>query len=196
MPEQYDEHQTARDDPEEGGDPQLLQQVESRQELPVVEPAQDDQDDDEAERDQDRALHRPHNARPRHPEELEAIGRAQDADRTQADRAEKDEPLNEGLHERLDVEHEQQVADRPQREGTEDRADRAADPAHQRCPADHDRGDRAQGVGPAAGGAGVARERHGGQEQAGNRGEQPAQHVRGQPRAPDRDAGHVGRRYR
>ena len=59
MPEQDHQHQSAGDDPEEGGHPQLLQEVEARQELPVVHRAKDQQDDDEAECNENRAIQDP-----------------------------------------------------------------------------------------------------------------------------------------
>src|ERR1700688_2582385 len=80
-------------------------------------------------------------------EELEAVAHAEPARRAEADRGKQHDPLEERLEERRQVEDEEQVLDRAQHEGAEDRADRAACAAEERGAADDDRGDRVQRIG-------------------------------------------------
>src|SRR3569623_448457 len=63
--------------------------------------------------------------------QLEAIADAQQAQGAQAHRGCQHDPLEQWLPQRLDVEHEQQVADGPEHQRAEDGADRAARPAEE-----------------------------------------------------------------
>src|SRR6185295_11438263 len=73
--------------------------------------------------------------------QLEAIADAQQPQGAETDGRRQHDTLEERLPQRLDVEHEEQVADRAKHQRAEDRADRAAGAAEQRYAAEHHRGD-------------------------------------------------------
>ena len=66
--------------------------------------------------------------------------------RAEADREQKHDADEQRLQHRVDVEHDEKVADGAHDEGAEDRADGAARAAEQRRAADHHRGDRVERV--------------------------------------------------
>ena len=109
----------------------------------------------------------------------------------EADGGHQHHALEQRLPQRLDVEHEQQVADRAEHQRAEDRADRAARAAEQRHAAQHHGGDRIQRVGAAVGGRRLARIGDEREEEPGDRREQARQRVRDELGATDRHAGHV-----
>ena len=90
-------------------------------------------------------------------EEVEAVAHADEARRADRNGGQQHHALEQGLPERLDVEDEQQIADRAERERAENRADRAARTAEQRDAAEHDRRDGIERVGSSVRRRGFAR---------------------------------------
>ena len=89
---------------------------------------------------------------------------------------------------RIEIEHEQQIADGAERQGAEDRANGAAAAANQRDAAQHDRRDRKQRIGVAARVGRVARIGEKSEEQSTDPRQQPRQGVSGELGAADRNA--------
>src|SRR5215216_2245768 len=87
---------------------------------------------------------------------IQPVSHSEQSNGAQAHRSEQDDALDEGLPEGLEIEYEEKVADRSENEGSEDRSDRAAGAAKERRPANDDRRDRVQRVGPADGSGGFA----------------------------------------
>src|SRR5688572_21438436 len=85
------------------------------------------------------------------PEQIESVADADQAERAETDRDQQDNTEEQRLPQRIEIEHEQQVADGAVDERAKDRTDRAAAPAEQRHAAEHDGGDRVQRVGVGVG---------------------------------------------
>src|SRR5688572_25707284 len=97
------------------------------------------------------------------PEQIEAVADADQAERAKAHRDQQNNAEEQWLPQRVEIEHEQQIADGAVDERAKDRADRAAPPAEQRHAAEHDGGDRVQRVGVGVGRrclAGIGHERN------------------------------------
>src|SRR5437764_591318 len=75
-------------------------------------------------------------------EEIQTVADLKQPDRPEADRRQQDDALEQGLPQRLEIEDEQEIADRAKHQGAENRADRAARSAKQRHAAQYDGGDR------------------------------------------------------
>src|SRR5215472_4044465 len=88
--------------------------------------------------------------------QLEAVADAQQPQRSQAHSRHQHGALEQRLPQWLDVEHEQEIADRAKHERAEDGADRAARPAEQRHAPQHDCCDRIERVRPACRGRRLA----------------------------------------
>src|SRR5688500_18239411 len=130
------------------------------------------------------------------PEQIEPVADTEQSERAEADRDQQDNAEEQRLPQRIEIEHEQQVADGAVDERAEDRTDRAAAPAEQRHAAEHDGGDRDQRVGVGVGTgrfAGIAHERD---EQPADCREQAGERVGGELGALDMQVRHVGGRFR
>src|SRR5258706_6596342 len=84
-------------------------------------------------------------------EQVQSIADPEQSRRTEADRHQQHDPLEQRLPERLRVEDEQQIADSAEHQRTKDRTDGAARTSEKRHAAEHDGGDRIQRVGAAVG---------------------------------------------
>src|SRR5690349_5176129 len=80
------------------------------------------------------------------PEQVQAVADADQAEGAEADRDQQHDAEEERLPQRIEIEHEQEIADRAEDKGAEDRANRAAPTAIERDAAQHHGGDRGQGV--------------------------------------------------
>src|SRR4051812_86797 len=78
--------------------------------------------------------------------QLETIAHAQQPECAEADGGRQHHPLEQRLPQWLDVEHEEQIADRAKHERPENCADRAAGTAEQRYAAEDHRGNRIQRI--------------------------------------------------
>ena len=85
------------------------------------------------------------------PEKIEPVAQADQAERAEADRYQQDDAEEQGLPERIEIEHEQQIADGTEDQRTEDRADGAAAATKQGDATQHHRGNGVQRVGVGVG---------------------------------------------
>src|SRR4051812_41364877 len=99
-------------------------------------------------------------------EHFEPVGEPQQSQSAQADGGEQHQALEQRLQQRIDIEDAEREGDRPQDEGAEDRADRAAGAAQQGRAADHDGRDGVQRIGSGLRDVRVSRRRLQGEEQA------------------------------
>jgi hypothetical protein len=70
----------------------------------------------------------------RSPNQVQAVADRNSRERTEGDGDQQDDALEQRLPQRIEIEHEQQVADGAEREGAEDRADGAAPPPNSETP--------------------------------------------------------------
>src|SRR5215211_1328055 len=110
-------------------------------------------------------------------ERIQPVSHSEQPNGPQAHRGEQNDALDEGLPEGLEIENEEKVANRSENEGAEDRSDRATGAAKERRPADDDRRDRVQRIGPADGRGGFARVGDEGEHQPGNGCQESGKHI-------------------
>src|SRR6185436_20597078 len=89
--------------------------------------------------------------------QVEPVADSQESQRAQGYGCDQHYALEQRLPQRLDVENEEEVADRAEHERAEDGADGAARAAEERNAAEHDGGNRIQRIRAAVGGGRLAR---------------------------------------